>query len=232
MSVTPYKTDYGIYPATPGFEVSIGDYGIWEGHSWCHLGNIYEDYKPIYFNEKTEDVDKTEACDIGVKMSAAGNSNVATPSAEAKVDLEFCIAGGLHYKAHIVKIKRFASVQNEVFPFLEKYLKLGKWDSKFWLAVEVCYADNLLSLQSKTKGASLGIVGNIEDELKLAQASFDTHFKYDKTNISILHFAGKVQFAGAKFVSFTPTGIFRKKLTPNYVGETLDFETASEQSVY
>lgn len=232
MSATPYKTEYGIYPATPGFEVSIGDYGVWDGHSWCPLGNIFEDFKPISFQEKTEDVDRTETCDIGVKMSATAASDINIPAAKAKVNLEFCIAGGLHYRAHIVRTKRFTSVQNEVYPFLQKYLTIGRWDPKFWLAVEVCYADNLISLQSKTKGTGIGIIGDTQDELKLAQADFEANFRYDKTNISALHFSGKIQFAGAKFVSFTTSGIFRKKLAPNYVGESLDFETASEQSVY
>ena len=232
MNITPYKTEYGLYPAMPGFKVAIGDYGVWKGHEWCPLGNIYETYGPISFNVKEEEVSRDETCDVGVSMSAGVGADINAPAVDARTVLDFGAVGGLHYRAHIVKVTRFASVQNEVYTFMKKYLDLGIWEPKLWLAVEVCEADDLLSIQSKAKGVKVEINGGSSDELKLAKMNFESHFKYDRASVSSLHFSDVRQFAGARFVSFTRTGIFRNRLIPGYQGATIDFETASEQVVY
>lgn len=232
MSNTPAKTNYGLYPATPGFRVQLGDYGVWKGREWCYLGNIYNDFGPIFFNKTIETVDCFESCDCGVTISSKASAKANANGSNIETELSFNTNGSIHYKAHITKIERFTSVQNEVFSFMKKYLEHGSWDSKFWIAIEIHYADNLLLFQSSNKGCKVQLSGNIEDELDLANADFTLNFKYEKGSIECVRFNGEEQFAGAKFVGFNRSGLFKKTYNPGYQGESFNFETASEQSIY
>ena len=232
MSNAPIKTDYGLYPATPGFRVQLGDYGVWKGKEWCRLGNINNDFGLIFFNKTIEETDTIESCDCGVTISSGTSIDGPSDNATTGTELSFNANGSIHYKAHITKIERFSSIQNEVFSFMKKYLEQGIWDSKYWIAVEINYADNLLSFQSSSKGSKVRLHGNIEDELNLAKADFNLNFKYEKASINCIQFNGVEQFAGAKFVGFDRTGLFKKTYNPGYQGEAFNFEIASEQSTY
>lgn len=233
MSDIPVKTIKGLYPATHGFKVELGEYGEWKGGQWCRLGNIFTDFGHIYFNTENNDYDRVEEYNQGVTLKSGVEAKVAADKAKIGLELQFNTAGAIYFKAHIVGESRFMAIKNEVYSFLENQIKDGKWLERYWLVVEVWYADNLLSMQSASKSGKAVIIGQTGDVPQLPEAKMKLDVEYDKAEISLLQFNDdNRQFAGAKFVGFTKEGIFRKRLVPEYKGENFDYEVASEQVVY
>lgn len=233
MSDSPVKTTNGLYPATHGFKVELGEYGEWKGGQWCRLGNIFTDFGKIYFNTKSENCNRVEVYNRGVTLKSGVESKIAADNAKIGLELQFNSTGAIYFMAHIVKENRFMAIKNEVYSFLEEHIAKGDWNYRYWLAVEVWFSDNLLSMQSASKSGKAVIIGQTGDVPTLPEAKLKLDVEYDKAEISLLQFNDeKKQFAGAKFVGFTKEGIFQKRLLPEYKGENFDYEIASEQVIY
>ena len=232
MPESPVKTKFGLYPATHNFNVELGEYGEWKGGQWCRLGNIFTDFGHIYFNKSTKKCDRTEEYNQGVSISGGAGVSLEAQAGKAELSLKFKSIGAIYYKAHVTKESRFMSVKNEVYSFLQNFIADGRWNEKYWLAVEVWYADHLLSLQSNSSGGEAIILGQVGNTIQLPNAKMDLSVQCKNAEISLLQFNDKEQFAGAKFVGFNKEGVFRKKLVPEYKGESFDYEVASEQVVY
>lgn len=235
MSDKLNRTKDGLYPAAPGFEsLKLGDYGYWNDSQWCYCGNICEDFGLVEFSELEDLINEEEISLVQSNLDAGVKAGAKRQGAGLNLAISFDSVGGIFFRAHITRKKRYSAVVNEVFRFLETNVKNGVWNPKYWIAVEINYADSLLSIKSTSKGTKIEFDGTVEEMLHKANANFDAHFKKSSGSFEKLVISdGKEHFAGARFVGMTINRtLFRVRMNVDYQGEATNYLIASEEIEY
>lgn len=208
------KFDSGIYPIIPGMDINLGDYGYFDGPQWNYMGNLellLEGKRVLSTSPKGPQISNIIE-NTGVSINGEIGAKVAAEGMKAGLSFDFSKENSQLFLGRIVSYKKYTSPEVEIKPILDKLLKNGKWNSKYWLAVYVIYSDNFVFFRSKKAGASIKLTGDLlPEDFCGTNASLFAKMSFDSSEIEQLSYSGEKSIcAGAKFISLNKTGFFKK----------------------
>ncbi len=226
----------GIYPILPGMTIELGDFGYWEKNSWMRLGNIKENFHPIYFSESTREVNQDLEVIIGASLSGEGAINLNAIENGVSTNISFKSHGAIYYNASLCEENFFPSIKGEIEPFIQKLSNKKQWDDKWWIAVSIYKARKLICIQSNEKSSTITLQTKISENTPVSEAVQGKavfNITGESNNITKIIGNGETEnVAGIKFIGYSKEHFYSKNRNIHYQGESngeINFNSMTEE---